>query len=512
MKVAVLRKTIKSEANNQIVNIKAPPGFTNLRGALVIAVGSSTGLNTIDTVSSEKNLSIGFLGTNGFTTPANSQFCHLISTTDGAASIVCNRGHVNTRFFRQISAGRAEFRGGNLSALDSDGFRYTNVGAATSVTQELLIVMFGGLGVSAAIGSSQLAQTEATDRTIDGFSFQPDVILGTFVGTNAFNSTAAGDAVMSYGVSSRTSVRNIYSLWNSYTGGSQVELRAGIGTDMIFKRASATGVGNPPTVSAGSGGSIFQYNSDGFVVRTTLGAQAAATYAFNYMALKFDEPHATGYFFTPSGTGETFINTGFVPQCVIGASVGATLLGVHHITNNETTGITYWASVGPDDPNTFILGTGTITSSTGSATITGAGTSFWGQLTPGDKLYDVNYNSIGTFSAIASTTSATLTANASINVTAGNYHIKRNGHYSVFFGDENAAADSAAFCGVGETAPFVLTQTGGSITQLYTGNFVTLDGKPGFTVNYNTTSANRLSWYLAIGAEARERRREGGST
>lgn len=81
-----------------------------------------------------------------------------------------------------------------------------------------------------------------------------------------------------------------------------------------------------------------------------------------------------------------------------------------------------------------------------------------------------------------------------------------------FFGDENAAADSAAFCGVGETAPFVLTQTGGSITQLYTGNFVTLDGKPGFTVNYNTTSANRLSWYLAIGAEARERRRQDGST
>ena len=512
MKVAVLRKTIKNEANNQIVNIKAPPGFTNLRGALVIAVGSSTGLNTIDTVSSEKNLSIGFLGTNGFTTPANSQFCHLISTTDGAASIACNRGHVNTRFFRQINAGRAEFRGGSLSALDSDGFRYTNVGSATSVTQELLIVMFGGLGVSAAIGSSQLAQADAGDRTINGFSFQPDVILGSFVGTNPFNTTAAGDAIMSYGVSSRTSVKNIYSLWNSYTGGSQVELRAGIGTDMIFKRSSATGVGNPPNVSAASGGSVFQYNSDGFVVRTTNGAQAAATYAFNYMALKFDEPHATGYFFTPSGTGETFINTGFVPQCVIGASVGATLLGVHHITNNETTGITYWASVGPDDPNTFILGTGTITSSTGSATITGAGTSFWGQLTPGDKLYDVNYNSIGTFSAIASTTSATLTANASINVTAGNYHIKRNGHYSVFFGDENGAADSAAFCGVGETAPFVLTQTGGSITQLYAGHFVTLDGKPGFTVNYNTASANRLSWYLAIGAEARQRRRQDGST
>lgn len=510
MKVAVLRKTIKNEANGQSVNIKAPPGFTNLRGALVIAVGSSTGLNTIDTVSSEKNLSIGFLGTNGFPTAANSQFCHLISTTDGAATIASNRGHVNTRFFRQINSARAEFRGGNFTNLDSDGFRFTNVGSATSVAQELLIIMFGGLGLSAAIGASQLAQTVETDRTINGLSFQPDVILGTFVGTNPWNTTAAGDIQMSYGVASRTSVPNINALWNSYNGGSQVELRAGIGTDMIFKRASASGVGNPPTVSAGSGGSIFQYNADGFLVRTTNASQAAATYAFNYMALKFDEPHATGYFFTPSGTGETFINTGFVPQCVIGASVGATLLGVHHITNNETTGITFWASVGPDDPNTFILGTGTITTSTGSATVTGSGTSFWGQLTPGDKLFDVDYNSIGTFSAIASTTSATLTANASINVTAGNYHIKRNGHYSVFFGDENGAADSAAFCGVGETAPFVHTQTSGSITQLYTGNFVTLDGRPGFTVNYASASANRLSWYLAIGAEPRERRRQSG--
>jgi len=70
-----------------------------------------------------------------------------------------------------------------------------------------------------------------------------------------------------------------------------------------------------------------------------------------------------------------------------------------------------------------VTGTGTITSTTSSTTVTGSGTQFTTQIAPGFVLKTSAGSTIGTVSTIASNTSLTLVANASTAVTNGSYGI-----------------------------------------------------------------------------------------
>lgn len=64
--------------------------------------------------------------------------------------------------------------------------------------------------------------------------------------------------------------------------------------------------------------------------------------------------------------------------------------------------------------------TGTITATTGSATVTGSGTLFSSQVAVGDKIYSAGVL-LGTVSAVGSNTSLTLSANSAAAVTGGVY-------------------------------------------------------------------------------------------
>lgn len=66
-------------------------------------------------------------------------------------------------------------------------------------------------------------------------------------------------------------------------------------------------------------------------------------------------------------------------------------------------------------------GTGTITTTTSTTTVTGVGTSFTTQLQVGSILYNAAGTYIGRVTAIGSNTSLTLSANASVAVTAGGF-------------------------------------------------------------------------------------------
>jgi hypothetical protein len=70
--------------------------------------------------------------------------------------------------------------------------------------------------------------------------------------------------------------------------------------------------------------------------------------------------------------------------------------------------------------------TGTITSSTGSATITGTGTSFLSEINAGTILYQTNGTTvIGTVSSISTNTTLTLTGNASVNQTNQQFRVSK---------------------------------------------------------------------------------------
>lgn len=69
-----------------------------------------------------------------------------------------------------------------------------------------------------------------------------------------------------------------------------------------------------------------------------------------------------------------------------------------------------------------LQGTGTITTLSDSPTVTGVGTQFTTQMVIGRTMYNSANASIGVVSAIANNTSLTLTANASVIVSNGNYY------------------------------------------------------------------------------------------
>jgi hypothetical protein len=94
---------------------------------------------------------------------------------------------------------------------------------------------------------------------------------------------------------------------------------------------------------------------------------------------------------------------------------GSTLVRVWHYDHGMSSGSTVnILAVDANDP-----GTGTITSSTSSTTVTGVGTAFTTQLAVGSNLYNSSDVLIGKVASIASNTSLTLSSNSGVAVAAG---------------------------------------------------------------------------------------------
>jgi len=68
---------------------------------------------------------------------------------------------------------------------------------------------------------------------------------------------------------------------------------------------------------------------------------------------------------------------------------------------------------------TLYRATGSITSATSGAGVTGTGTSFIGQVPTGSRIYDATFRLIGIVSTVTNDTSLTLTGNASLTYTGG---------------------------------------------------------------------------------------------
>jgi hypothetical protein len=94
---------------------------------------------------------------------------------------------------------------------------------------------------------------------------------------------------------------------------------------------------------------------------------------------------------------------------------GSTTVRMWHYDHGMPTGSTVDISA----VNCNDLGTGTITASTSSTTVTGVGTAFTTELAVGSALYSSEDVLIGSVSSIASNTSLTLTANSGVAIAAG---------------------------------------------------------------------------------------------
>jgi hypothetical protein len=487
------------------------PGFGRVQCVLAYHVNNGTDLNVGDVSTNSKCILVGHAGTSGSSTaPTTIMVSAGIAHSNNLASTQTQVGTRNSDWASGDSNRATRYRFTGI-VLGVDEITLTNSGKASTGTtfDDLILVMFGGTGLSSATNYNQLNQTLNATRNITGLTFQPDVVIGSWCMDTAGNTSVAGNSKFGYGAHARTNnSMPAYIVYGAENGVLNVTAKAGIGTDMLYKRLSAVGTATG-TLSAASGGGITAFNADGFNVQTLNSAQAAATYQFNFTALKCDERIKTGYFFTPTGSGSTFIDIGFVPQFVMGATSGSSVMGSQPETNLESPGVNLWFSQG-STTSKFIEGKGTITSSTGSITITGTGSSFLAQVSQGDLIYGPTYNLLGTVAGVASTTSLTLTANSLVNLTTQSYFITGSKNYTLYFGDVVDAPEQEAFVGIATSSPNLHIGSGTAVSAIISGQIITLCDN-GFQINYtNTFSTARLNWYMAIEAEPREKRRQSG--
>lgn len=487
------------------------PGFGRVQCVLGFHVNTGTVLNTGDVSTNSKCIFVGHAGTSGSSTSPTTVMCSAgIAHSNNLASTQTQVGTRNSDWASGNSDRSNRYRF-TSATFGVDEFNLTNSGKASTGTtfDDLIIVMFGGTGLSSATNYNSLNQTLNATRNITGLTFQPDVVIGSWCMDTAGNTSTAGNSKFCYGAHARTNASMpAYIVYGAENGVSNVTAKAGIGTDMLYKRLSAFGTATG-TASAASGGGITAFNADGFNVQTMNSAQAVATYQFNFTALKCDERIKTGYFFTPTGTGTTFIETGFVPQFVMGATSGSSVMQSQPETNLQAPSANLWFSQGGTQSK-FIEGRGTITAATNSITITGTGSSFLAQVSQGDLLYGPSYQLLGTVAGVASTTSLTLTANSLVALTTQSYFITNSKNYTIYFGDVVAASEQEAFVGIATSSPNLHIGSGTAVSAITSGQIITFSDN-GFQINYtNRYSTAQLNWYMAIEAEPREKRRQSG--
>lgn len=545
MKVAAVRHKItqlQGTNNTTTQRIFYPTGFGIPQACMFIGVGvgvtQQLGIATTTQVYNDQNLSIGFVGRDsrtGFANTAHS--CH-IYTRQGQTSeqsrngVNQQKGFAAWRFTATTTYN--EIMSGTAFTFDSDSLRYTYVetggGAGASEPTfelDLICIFFGGTGFSAGIGTFNMP-TAVNGGIGLSFLWQPELIIGAGQGTASLIAANTARAnVMSLGITGRNRFGNsyapantpasIYSTFAQYSGVVSNN-RVGIGTDLWMKGivAAATQLTTPST-AGGAAITNMTWGATGISVFTR-NTTAVANNLQTFMGLRFDEPYKFDYFFTPAGTGRTFINLGFVPQFVLGCSTGNTLLQVFpestpdHLQASVDT-ITYWVAQGPSDLGKYNYGVGTISTTNGSTSLSGSGTSFFGQLNEADYIYDSNYNLVGIVSTISANTSGLFKSGANSTVTNSNWFYREYGQYSAVFGGNDGANPTVPRGATGYTAlqTFdIATSTGNTIID--SGSIITFDGSPGFYIDYGivTSTRRKLNWYLAFGAEQRERRRATG--
>lgn len=489
------------------------PGFGQVQCVLGYLVNTGTVLNTGDNSTNSKCIMIGHAGTSGSSAAPSTVMCSAgIAHSNNLASTQTQLG-TRSADWAQFDSNRTAMRYRFTAAtFGIDEVNLTNAGKSSTGTtfDDLILVMFGGTGLSSATNWSTLNQTLGSLRSITGLTFRPDVVIGSWCGDTAGNTSTSGQSKFGFGAHARANASMPgYIVYSGNSAVTPVACKAGIGTDMLWKRFSnfATATNTPSTAS---GGGITAFNADGFDVQTMNAAQAGSGYQFNFTALQCSERIKTGYFFTPTGTGSTYVELGFVPQFVMGASAGSSIMQAQPETNLETPSVNLWFAQG-STTSKFIEGRGTITAATNSITVTGTGSSFLAQISQGDILYDPTYQLIGTVAGVASTTSLTLTANASVAVSTQTYFITRTKNYTLYFGDQIGNAVQKGFCGIATSAPSLNISSGTAVSSIVAGQVITFNNNNGFTINYtNRYQFPQLNWYMAIEAEPRQKRRQSG--
>ena len=500
MKTYIVRTRIENNETTGTRPIYLPAGFGTVKGALFYYATSNTGLNQLDASTNDQTFGIGFAGSPLDAAGVTSRTMGIIIDANGAAN--------DTRTYEYNWSDRCAYSGlpdGSVNRqLRVTGFAQDRIDCDLTVTGvqtvplDVTITVFAGAGLSVAVNSVSTVSTAVgttNARWINNITFRPDMILGIYnQSASPFTGVSSiGDAQISFGAALRsggagTTSASETSVCYRNLGGAAVRPIA------MSSTVSNTSFGRGIRGAGTNQLLVTNYGGTGFSVYST-GSAAGGSYPVFFMA--FYEYSPAQYDVEPliyrSSIGTSFYSVGFIPQLIIGATSNTDSPFNTIDTSNESDSFSVYTGYALQGKNN--TGLGTITSSTGSTTISGTGTSFRGTVAKGDVIYNSSLTSLGTVAFVVSNTSLQLTANASATVSSETWMYDQSPQYSIsIIGDHGQdAAAGANLTTISTDIMRSYTATGGAATTTLSGKLTNFDSRPGFGVSYHSATYGAIA-------------------
>lgn len=500
MKTYIVRTRIENNETTGTRPIYLPAGFGTVKGALFYYATSNTGLNQLDASTNDQTFGIGFAGSPLGAAGVTSRTMGIIIDANGAGN--------DSRTYEYNWSDRCAYSGlpdGSVSRqLRVTGFAQDRIDCDLTVTGvqtvplDVTITVFAGAGLSVAVNSVNTSATgvgtTTSARWINNLTFRPDLILGIYnQSASPFTGVSSiGDAQISFGAALRsggagtTSARETSVCYRNILNVRPIQM-----VSTVSNTSFGRGIRGTPSTNQLL---VTNYGGTGFSVYST-GAAAGGSYPVFFMA--FYEYNPGQYNVDPliyrSAIGTSFYSVGFIPQLIIGATSNTD--SAFNTLDNTTESDSFSVYTGYAHQGKNNTGLGTITSSTGSTTISGTGTSFRGTVAKGDVIYNSSLTSLGTVAFVVSNTSLQLTANASATVSSGTWMYEQSPQYSIsIIGDD--AQDAAAGANLTTISTDMMrsyTATGGAATTTLSGKLTNFDSRPGFGVSYNSATYGAIA-------------------
>lgn len=508
MKTCVVRKRIPSYSGSVPVNIAdtiyTPPGFGIPKFAICYYTNGSDN-DAFDESSTNRVVGIGFIGLSAVDNSTLLSYTAYCSFQHNELYTSANNksvsGASSTRFVYEFRASnRGVFRQFFNASFGQDklDFTYQHT-VTTSNNLDIVFIFFTGDDIQANVGSLALNATINQTASVTGLTFAPDLILTT--GSGFALDSGQVDGRISFGCATRFgSIKNSSSAFRMRnSAGTATTVSEYVADNRCFSMFNL----NANTINTAE---VTSFNSDGFTI-TSRTSFSGTTNQMLYMALKgpasniFDLQNYT----SSTSTGISGIaTTDFIPSLVLGA-LGTVTTTNSLTTSNNSTGLSIFAVKSLNSKSNY--GSGTMSVSSGSSAVTGAGTAF-SSFNPGDNIYNSVNTQIGTVSSVTSNTSLTLASNSSTAMTSEKYSVIPIGQFSVSIGSSNDATTTKVYSAI-NTNPIFLATYGGSSTAstILNGKINNFDSYPGFKINYTTIDATaRKGWILSFKDNENRRR------
>jgi hypothetical protein len=497
MKVCTVHSRIPAAQANGAYNILLPEGFGVPKAFVVYHLTNSAAIGSFDSTTDFPCIGVGFGATNIAGTGFSMVNTHIVSQ-EGQDPTVCRSGFSVTSSVVDRNIDRTIQRSWRATGfLDRTIVVRFDVTGSPQSPIDMIFTVFSGNDVRAAVGVTDPINV-INRETFISVGFRPDVVFGMHNRQNTIN-----DADINFAV------------WHRVTGAATTQLRSAASiaySNLNNENTSVTrawiGSRGTRTLASAAEIAVRQFTTAGFAV--TLGVTATG-HRFYFLAIESEssDDFSLQNITTRAASGTSVYGTGFMPEHVMGA-FSSDITALNTLSNNSES-FTLFSGFGVSRRNHN--GVGTITSSTGSATVTGTGSSFLQQFGPSSVIYDIGFGIIGTVSSIASDTSLTLTANASKTVTGSAYLFTYPSQFSVGFGNNDGDSGTPNEGLTSLTSSNAINFFDADVTGpglLMNGYIENLNGdQNGFTLNYTTAPSGtpRVGWALAFKGQENNRRR-----